>query len=92
MHQRQHPTIRYLLAHQRQQAIVWYRVKVALQIDIHDIRVAFFQVFLHATQRVFAAPTGAKAIAVFRKVPLKYRLQYITQRRLDHPVSNSRNP
>jgi len=57
------------------QLVVRDRVEVALQIGIHDIGVSGFKQFLHATQPVFAPPSGAKAVAVFGEFPLEDRFQ-----------------
>src|SRR5271157_1401175 len=67
------------------------RVEVALQIGIDDVRVTRFEQLVHSTQRVFASPAGAKAVAVLREITLEDRFQDVQQCRLNHPVAHCGN-
>src|SRR5882724_12885736 len=86
--QRHDAAIRHLLANQGQQAVLWDRIKVALEVDIDDVDVTSLEQFHHPPQRVLASPFGAKAVAVRSEVPLEDGVQHHAKRRLYHPVSD----
>src|SRR5213595_2802042 len=80
-------TVRYLLPDQGKKAVFRDRVEVALQVGIDDVAVAGFEQLIDPPQRVLAAPSGAKAVAVASEVPLEDRLQHQSQCRLhDHAL------
>src|SRR6266567_150277 len=86
--QRHDAAIRHLLANQGQQAVLWDRIKVALEVDIDDVDVTSLEQFHHPPQRVLTSPFGAKAVAVRSEVPLEDGFQHHAKRRLYHPVSD----
>jgi hypothetical protein len=84
--QAKNATVRHLLPDQGEKTVFGDRIEIALQIGVHDVDVAGLEQLIDPPQRVLAAPSGAKAVAVRSKVPLEDRLQYRAQRRLHHPV------
>ena len=85
--QRQDTAVLHLLADQGHQAVLRDRVEIAFQVGIDNEDVSALEQFLHPPQRVLAAPVGAKAVAVRRKVPFEDRFHHHAQRRLYHPVA-----
>ncbi len=67
------------------------RIKVGLQVRIHDIGVSLMKQSVHPSQGVLAAVAWAKPITVACKVPLEDRFQNITQCSLDDAVTNRGN-
>jgi hypothetical protein len=78
---------RHLAADQGLQAILRNRIEVALQIGIDDVDVTGLEEVLHPPQRLLAAPSGAKAVAVRGEVLLEDRLQHHAKRRLYQTVA-----
>src|SRR2546421_2665242 len=91
LYQFQHSAVCHFLRHLLQQLLLRYRVEVALQISIDDPGVSCFEQVVNTTQRIFAAPTRTKPIAVLSEVSFEDRFQHVTQRRLYHSVTHRRN-
>ena len=61
-------------------------VKVAFEVGVHDMRVAFLQPLIDFPQRVLAASAGSESIAHRQKFLLEDRFYHPLDRRLDNPV------
>src|SRR5271157_3009886 len=90
--QLQRPPIGDLRFHPLQQFRSRDGVEVALQIRIDDPAVTLLQQGIDAAQRVLAAPFRSESVALRCEVPLEYRLQHCSERRLRHPVAHRGNP
>jgi len=66
-------------------------VEVAFQVGVHHKGAAFLEQTIDAPQRLFAAPTRPKAIALGCKFALEDRLDDVFQRRLHHPIAHRRD-
>src|SRR6266478_4794016 len=86
-----HPSIRHFLLHSRHQPLVRDRVEVALQVRVYYPVIPCFQQSIHSPKRLFASSLRSKAVTLFGEVPLKDRLQYVSQRGLRYPVPHRRD-
>ena len=89
--QSNHRVVGNVLAQFLDQAIMRNGVKVRFQINIHRVFVTGFHKTIHATQRVFTSSIGTKAVAVFRELPFKYRLQHMAKCVLHDAISHRGN-
>src|SRR5574337_1293832 len=78
----------YLILHLFHQLVMGNTVKVALDVCIHYPWVSILQEFFHSPQRIFTSSSWPKAVTLFRKCLLQYRLHYIPHRRLHHSVGD----
>src|SRR5882724_2836853 len=81
-----------LLFYSLKQSLMRDSVEVALQVGIHHPRVACFQQVCYSSQSLLGSTLWPKPITLLRKVSLEDRFQYMTKRRLRHPVAHRRNP
>src|SRR5437870_1998438 len=91
LYQFQHSAVCHFLRHSLQQLLLRYRVEVALQISINHPGVSCFEQVVHTTQRIFAAPSRPKPVALLSKVSFEDRFQHIAQRRLYYSATHRRN-
>src|SRR5229473_3370311 len=91
LYQLQHSAVCHFLRHSLQQLLLRYRVEVALQISLNHPGVSCFEQVVHTTQRIFAAPSRPKPVAVLSEVSFEDRFQHIAQRRLYYSATHRRN-
>src|SRR5882672_1996435 len=86
-----HSSIRHFLLHSRHQPLVRDRVEVALQVRIYNPVIPCFKQSVHSPKRSFASSLRSESVTLFGKIPLKDRLQYVSQCGLRYPVAHRRD-
>ena len=77
LHQRDHRVIGHVFPQFRDEAVMRDGVEVRFQVHVDGVPVTSPEQRVHATQRVFASPVGAKAVAVFRELSFKDRFRHM---------------